>query len=42
MVVGENLGLLGPFLLPQFLPQGNCENLDKRGGREGKSQRQEV
>lgn len=36
LVVGENLGLLGPFLLPQFLPQGNCENLDKRGGEGGK------
>ena len=33
--MGDNLGLLGPFLPPQFLPQGNCENLDKRGGKGG-------
>lgn len=31
-----NGGLLRPFLLPPFLPQGNCENLDKRGGKGGK------
>lgn len=35
--------LLGPFLLPPFLPQGNCvRTWIKEGGREGKGQSQGV